>query len=415
LAVGDLAEAKEEINCAMECLAESIERYTKVPDGLEIVPSQHSAIAMSCENGIIMDGNKDLRCRAGKCLSDAGGCHCDTCHFAISNGGDECDPEHGYILLENDMTYDATGDGEEREGSRKTYATAANTIRSSSLAKTKIQKLTTSSIKRLFISLYEQDMSKNYINLVHIVLKNSLQMAFEDGCLVKNPSAFKLSSVLPEIKSSPPVALKKQVKDNLLLMLEKSKNPKGKFYFHVVRILCETGLRIGEFRGLRPSAISFEDTEISIHHQLSRQGTYDVPKTEHAIRKVPLTDNAATSLRYLVDRAEKIRQKTGSLEYAGCSDFIAISEKGIPVDYFAYARAFVRFEKEYQEKYGEPIEVTPHICRHTFSSNCVAGGLPHKSLQQLMGHSNFQMTMNVYTNLEDSVVREDFFRAASAL
>ena len=113
LEVGDLAEAKEEINCAMECLAESIERYTKVPGGLEIVPSQYSAIAMSCENGIIMDGNKDLRCRAGKCLSDAGGCHCDTCHFAISNGGDECDPEHGYILLENDVAYDATGDGED--------------------------------------------------------------------------------------------------------------------------------------------------------------------------------------------------------------------------------------------------------------------------------------------------------------
>ena len=31
LEVGDLAEAKEEINCAMECLAEIIERYTKVP------------------------------------------------------------------------------------------------------------------------------------------------------------------------------------------------------------------------------------------------------------------------------------------------------------------------------------------------------------------------------------------------
>lgn len=113
LSVGDLDEAREEIACAMECIREAINDCTEVPEGLEIAPSECSAIAMCCDNGIIMNGNKDLRCRAGENLSDAGGCHCETCPFAISNGGDECDPEHGYILLEKGVVYDATGDGEE--------------------------------------------------------------------------------------------------------------------------------------------------------------------------------------------------------------------------------------------------------------------------------------------------------------
>lgn len=108
LAVGDLSEAKEEISCVMECIRDTIGDFTEVPDELEIVPSEYSAIAMNVDNGIIMNGNEDLRCRAGKCLSDAGGCLCETCPYAISNNGDECDPKHGYILLENELSYDAT-------------------------------------------------------------------------------------------------------------------------------------------------------------------------------------------------------------------------------------------------------------------------------------------------------------------
>lgn len=111
LDVGDIAEARDEIRCAMECIEEAIGRYTVVPAGLDIKPSVNSAIAMEMNSGIIMDGNKDLRCRAGKCLSDSAACSCLAgCPYARIGG---CFPEKGRILLENDVAYDATGDGEE--------------------------------------------------------------------------------------------------------------------------------------------------------------------------------------------------------------------------------------------------------------------------------------------------------------
>lgn len=109
----DIEEAKSEISCAMDCIMESIDRFTKTADGLDIRPSVNSAIVMSVESGIIMDGNKDLCCRAGNPLSDAGSRHCDDCPFLYSNGGDECDPESGYVLLENELSYNATAEDED--------------------------------------------------------------------------------------------------------------------------------------------------------------------------------------------------------------------------------------------------------------------------------------------------------------
>lgn len=326
------------------------------------------------------------------------------------------DIQRGNRTLSNQMDYFLGTKCNLREGSRKTYQTAINTIKSSAIGQTKIAKISVSAVKNVCISWYTQGLSRRYTQLCYTLMKNAMQMAYEDGALVKNPCMFKLSSILPENEDTPKSPINKQEKENLLLMLEKSKNPKDKFYYHVVLILCETGLRIGEFRGLREGDVNFEKMEINIHHQLSRQGTYVVPKTKRATRKIPMTERVVNSMRFLIDRAKKIRaQNPTNSEYAGCNDFIMLSEKGIPVDYFAYARAFKRFEKEYKEHCGEEIDVTPHVCRHTFASNCVAGKIPPKSLQQLMGHSSFQISMDTYTELEYDVVRDDFMMASGAL
>ncbi len=209
--------------------------------------------------------------------------------------------------------------------------------------------------------------------------------------------------------------LTKQEKENLLQMLAESKNPYDEFCYHVFLILCETGLRVGEFRGLRIGDIDFEDGIIDVHHQLTREGEYTTPKTKNAIRKIPTTQNVINSMQYLIDRAEKI-QSIKAIAYAGISDFIMLSKRnGLPVSSYTYARTFTRFEKEYKERYGEDVVVSPHICRHTFCSNCAAGGMPPKSLQKIMGHANFSISMDVYCDLEFSTIQQDFACAAYAL
>lgn len=100
-----------EVECVMECLADAIRQYTKVPSALHIHPSGNSAIAMSVENGIITDDNgNDLKCRKGFPLSDSEFCTGDLgapgsedlCpFFAIGL----CDPSACQIALQGERTY----------------------------------------------------------------------------------------------------------------------------------------------------------------------------------------------------------------------------------------------------------------------------------------------------------------------
>lgn len=42
--------------------------------------------------------------------------------------------------------------------------------------------------------------------------------------------------------------------------------------------------------------------------------------------------------------------------------------------------------------------ITPHVFRHTFCTNMATAGMNVKGLQYLMGHSDAEVTMNVYTH-----------------
>ena len=42
--------------------------------------------------------------------------------------------------------------------------------------------------------------------------------------------------------------------------------------------------------------------------------------------------------------------------------------------------------------------ITPHVLRHTFCTDMANAGMDIKDLQYLMGHSDAEVTLNVYTH-----------------
>lgn len=42
--------------------------------------------------------------------------------------------------------------------------------------------------------------------------------------------------------------------------------------------------------------------------------------------------------------------------------------------------------------------VTPHTCRHTAATNMVATGIRPEIVKQILGHSDFSTTVNLYTH-----------------
>ena len=47
------------------------------------------------------------------------------------------------------------------------------------------------------------------------------------------------------------------------------------------------------------------------------------------------------------------------------------------------------------------VKFTAHALRDTFATRCVESGMQPKVLQEIMGHTNISMTMNLYAHAMD--------------
>ncbi|NCE65456.1 hypothetical protein D1159_12930 [Pseudoflavonifractor sp. 524-17] len=64
-----------------------------------------------------------------------------------------------------------------------------------------------------------------------------------------------------------------------------------------------------------------------------------------------------------------------------------------------WEKYFEHIVEKYNKIYRAQMpKVTPHVCRHTYCSNCARSGMNPKTLQYLMGYSEIGVTLNVYTH-----------------
>lgn len=104
----------ENVQVVADCIAEVIERFTVVPKDLTIHPSGSSIIAMGHENGIITAENRDLRCAAGRPVSDALSAGCNQCPDDCRYKAEKiCDPDECELFLQGDIRYQPAGSGED--------------------------------------------------------------------------------------------------------------------------------------------------------------------------------------------------------------------------------------------------------------------------------------------------------------
>ena len=150
--------------------------------------------------------------------------------------------------------------------------------------------------------------------------------------------------------------------------LKKIEDSVGKVpYADLILVMCYTGFRISEFLELTPFAYDAE------------KGTLTGGKKTDAgkNRVVPLHKKVA---QIVAQWAKKGGQT------------IFCKEDGSPFDV-----------KRFREKYYYPAleqigvrKLTPHATRHTFATKLSAAGAKAEDIQKIMGHSNFDVTANVY-------------------
>jgi integrase len=163
-------------------------------------------------------------------------------------------------------------------------------------------------------------------------------------------------------------------------------------------LLClYTGIRIGELCALRWLDISSEYDMLSIRHTLQRVKNFDdgggktkilidTPKSSRSLRTVPIP-------RFLSQHIRRFSQKGNA--------FFLATDTSLFVEPRTMQNHFARIIKV-----ANIADANFHCLRHSFASRCIEAGVDIKSLSEMLGHANVNITLNRYVHSSFEQKRE---------
>jgi integrase len=162
-------------------------------------------------------------------------------------------------------------------------------------------------------------------------------------------------------------------------------------YRTMVGLIAATGLRIGELLALRWRALNLEVGTLAVRESVF-EGKFQRPKTQKAMRTIPLGPNAVAALS-----AHKLRMTRSAPE-----DLVFGNRTGAPLRESKVLRNALQPAAE-AAGLGR---VTWHQFRHIHSSLLNDLKVPVKIAQEQLGHASISTTLNIYTHVVDASHRK---------
>lgn len=222
-------------------------------------------------------------------------------------------------------------------------------------------------------------LSASTVNAVITVIQNSLQTAHNLG-YIQNEIGGKIKR--PKLKEKQVTCFTIDEQKQIEQAIINSNKPKMKGI-----LLClYTGLRIGELLALEWTDIDLIKGELSVTKTCfdgkDKNGVFcritNTPKTDTSVRVIPIPKQLIPMLKDM--------KKTAKSKYV-----ISDSEKVLAVR--SYQRSFERLLK----KLGIPHKRF-HSLRHTFATRALEVGVDVKTLSEILGHKNANVTLQRYAH-----------------
>lgn len=293
-----------------------------------------------------------------------------------------------------------------RYNTRKGYDSVLNLIEKEDFCYRQIRSVKMSEAKEWFIKLNEDGRRYCSIQSIRSVLKPAFDMAVEEDILVKNPFAFTLTNVVANDTVERKALTDTEV--NNLLAYVQSDEHRSKYYDEIV-ILLGTGMRISELYGLTIADVDFHLRRLRVERQLGRRNNceYYTEKTKTASgeRFIPLDDTTCQAFKRVIKN-----RKTPKVEMMidGHTGFLFLDKDNKPKVAMHLEHAMKYMVDKYNAAHTDKLIVTPHVLRHTFCTRMARAGMPIKELQYIMGHSDVETTLNVYTHMSFDAAEKAF-------
>ncbi|MFD1363430.1 tyrosine-type recombinase/integrase [Lentibacillus salinarum] len=252
--------------------------------------------------------------------------------------------------------------------------------------------------------------STNYVSSIH----TSSNMVFEYAkdnklikeVLTKDIKLPKKKKTVADLEKGDSIQEKFLEKEELEEFLTVVKNEGLEGDLLSFTMLAYTGLRIGEMIALKWSDIDFNNHTLRVirtyYNPTNNKLEYTLltPKTEGSIRTITI-DTILIDLLQLHKQEQDIIKKENEPFYKD-NDFIFATNEGYPKTIKNIAIRMQRLLK----RTGIKKHVTPHSFRHTHTSLLIEANVHIKEIQERLGHSDINTTMDIYAHMTKNIKKE---------
>ena len=239
-------------------------------------------------------------------------------------------------------------------------------------------------------SFYSKKLNEGYsgrtAQALHGILHKALSQAVRWGLVVRNVSD--AVDAPRRVKRPPEILTEAQARAFLDAVHQ------DRLYALYVTAIT-TGMRKAELLGLRWSDVDFESGAIRVSQvalTVHKKGVIlSEPKTEKSRRAIDLPEVAVRALREHKARQDKIKAR--SVDWVE-NDLVFPTRKGTPIG----SRNVLKFFHGSLRRAGLP-KVRFHSLRHLHSTLLLVAGIHPKIVQERLGHSRIDITMDIYSHV----------------
>lgn len=259
------------------------------------------------------------------------------------------------------------------------------------------------------------------------ILQNCIEAAIANGLMTMNPV---VGVIVPKCEKVERRVLSVEEQQVFLEYLERTKS----WYEEMYKFMLLTGMRVGEIGGLQWDDIDFSSKFIYVKRTLS----YDYangkktlrmtsPKTENSVRKIPFFGETKSILERQIEKIKRRREELGERwrQPEEFGNLVFLTSMGSPIGRYSvesdmrYITSQINDMYRTEALYGSVVQKTferihPHALRHTFATRCFEKGMTPRTVQEIMGHANYNTTVS-YTHVLDDIKAKEALRVGDFL